>query len=56
MHKAYIVHLGYVWEDNFFFSFCYSNINIYDISLHLTIPILITIQHYMYDTVGSERQ
>ena len=36
--------------------FFYSIINIYNISLHLTIPTLITIQHYRYDTMGSERQ
>ena len=36
-------------------AFFYSNINIYNISLHLTIHILITIQRYRYDTMRSER-
>ena len=37
-----------------FWNFFYSIINIYNISLHLTIPILITIQHYRYDTMRSD--
>ena len=31
-------------------------ISMFTIYLTLTIPILITIQHYWYDTMGSERQ
>ena len=42
--------------DGFLDLLFFSIINIYNISLHLTIPTLITIQHYRYDTMESERQ